>query len=105
MPKPPSRRCTAKVGDLEIDADGAAVRGLLVRHLVLPEGAADTAEVVRFLSQEVSRNTYLNVMAQYRPEYKACGYSKIDRSLTAQEYREAVRMAADAGLTRGLDIY
>ncbi|VVB63768.1 Radical SAM superfamily protein [uncultured archaeon] len=94
-----------QVGDLEIDANGVAVRGLLVRHLVLPEGAAGTAEVVRFLSQEVSGNTYLNVMAQYRPEYKACGYSELDRSLTAQEYREAVRMAADAGLTRGLDIY
>jgi putative pyruvate formate lyase activating enzyme len=94
-----------QVGDLEIDDDGVAVRGLLVRHLVLPGGAAGTAEVVRFLSQEVSGNTYLNVMAQYRPEYKACGYSELDRSITAQEYREAVRMAADAGLTRGLDIY
>jgi putative pyruvate formate lyase activating enzyme len=94
-----------QVGDLEIDDDGVATKGLLVRHLVLPAGAAGTAEVVRFLSQEVSGNTYLNVMAQYRPEYKACGYSELDRSLTAQEYREAVRMAADAGLTRGLDIY
>lgn len=94
-----------QVGDLEIDADGVAVRGLLVRHLVLPGGAAGTAEVVRFLSQEVSRNTYLNVMAQYRPEYRACVYSELDRSITAGEYKQAVRMAADAGLTRGLDIY
>lgn len=94
-----------QVGDLKIDADGVAVRGLLVRHLVLPEGAAGTAEVVRFLSQEVSGNTYLNVMAQYRPEYKACGYSRLNRSITAGEYKEAVRMSADAGLTRGLDIY
>ena len=94
-----------QVGDLEIDDDGVALRGLIVRHLVLPAGAAGTAEVVRFLSQEVSVNTYLNVMAQYRPEYKACRYSDLDRSLTVQEYNEAVRMAADAGLTRGLDIY
>lgn len=94
-----------QVGDLEIDVDGVAVRGLLVRHLVLPDGAAGTAEVVRFLSQEVSENTYLNVMAQYRPEYKACGYSDLNRSITAGEFKEAVRMAADAGLTRGLDIY
>lgn len=94
-----------QVGDLEIDDEGVAVRGLLIRHLVLPGGAAGTAEVVRFLSQEVSGNTYLNVMAQYRPEYKACGYSELDRSLIALEYREAVRMAEDAGLTRGLDIY
>jgi putative pyruvate formate lyase activating enzyme len=94
-----------QVGDLEIDDDGVAVRGLLVRHLVLPGGAAGTAEVVRFLSKEVSGNTYLNVMAQYRPEYRACGYSELDRGVTAQEYREAVRMAADAGLIRGLDTY
>ena len=94
-----------QAGDLEIDDDGLAAKGLLVRHLVLPAGAAGTAEVVRFLSKEVSRNTYLNVMAQYRPEYKACGYSELDRSITVREYREAVRIAADAGLTRGLDIY
>jgi putative pyruvate formate lyase activating enzyme len=94
-----------QVGDLEIDDDGVATSGLLVRHLVLPNGSARTAEVVRFLSQEVSMNTYLKVMAQYRPEYKACEYSDLDRSLTVPEYNEAVRMAADAGLTRGLDIY
>jgi len=94
-----------QVGDLEIDADNLAAKGLLVRHLILPNGAAGTAEVVRFLSQEVSRDTYLNVMARYRPEYKACGYSELDRSITVREYNEAVRMAADAGLTRGLDIY
>lgn len=94
-----------QVGDLEIDDDGLAMKGLLVRHLVLPKGAADTAEVVRFLSQEVSGNTYLNVMAQYRPEYKACVYPELDRGITAQEYRTAIRMAADAGLTGGLDIY
>ena len=105
MPKLLSWRCTGRWATWRSMMTALPSRGLLVRHLVLPAGAAGTAEVVRFLSREVSGNTYLNVMAQYRPEYKACGYSKIDRSLTAQEYREAVRMAADAGLTRGLDIY
>ncbi len=94
-----------QVGDLVIDENGLAARGLLVRHLVLPEGAAGTEEVVRFLSKEVSKNTYLNVMAQYRPEHMACGYSEINRPISVQEYKEAARMAADAGLTRGLDIY
>lgn len=94
-----------QVGDLEIDDDGLAVKGLMIRHLVLPEGAAGTSEVVRFLSEEVSENTYLNVMAQYRPEYKACGYLAIDRSITVREYRDAVQLAVSAGLTRGLDIY
>ncbi len=94
-----------QVGDLVVDEDGVAVRGLIVRHLVLPEGLAGTSEVVRFLAREISPRTYLNVMAQYRPEYNACRYPDLGRCITSKEYREAVRMAAVAGLTRGLDIY
>jgi putative pyruvate formate lyase activating enzyme len=94
-----------QVGDLSIDEDGIAARGLLVRHLVLPDGLADTAEVVRFLSVEVSKNTYLNVMAQYRPEYNACSYPELDRRITLKEYRDAIDLATRAGLTRGLGIY
>jgi putative pyruvate formate lyase activating enzyme len=94
-----------QVGDLVMDENGVAIKGLLIRHLVLPEGTAGTAEVVRFLSQEVSKNTYLNVMAQYHPEHQACAYPELNRRITVKEYRDAVRMAADAGLTRGLDIY
>ena len=76
-----------QVGDLVMDEDGIAVRGLLVRHLVLPEGAAGTAEVVRFLSEEISKNTYLNVMAQYRPEYNACRFPELDRRITVTGVR------------------
>ena len=60
-----------QTGDLEIGEDGVARRGLLVRHLVLPRGLAGTEGIVSFLSREISRNTYINVMAQYRPSYKA----------------------------------
>ena len=91
-----------QVGDLAMDGDGIAVRGLLVRHLVLPEDAAGTAEVVRFLSEEISPNTYLNVMAQFRPEYKACRFPELDRGITGQEYAHALRLATRAGLARGL---
>jgi putative pyruvate formate lyase activating enzyme len=91
-----------QVGDLALDGDGLAVCGLLVRHLVLPEGAAGTAEVVRFLSEEISKNTYLNVMAQYRPQYNACRFSELCRPITGREYAHALRLAAAAGLTRGL---
>jgi len=91
-----------QVGDLEMDEEGIAVRGLLVRHLVLPGGAAGTEEVVRFISQEISPNTYLNVMAQYRPEYQACRYPELDRHITAREYAQALQLAAAAGLVRGL---
>ena len=99
------REMHRQVGDLVMDEDGIAVRGLLVRHLVLPEGSAGTAEVARFLSQEISKNTYLNIMAQYHPEYNACSFPELDRSITLQEYSEAVRLAAAAGLSRGLAIF
>ena len=93
-----------QVGPLEIDGDGIAVRGLLVRHLVLPEGLAGTAEVVRFLAEEVSPETYLNVMAQYRPCFKARSYPELSRPITLREYAEAVGIARAAGLDRGLGI-
>lgn len=96
------REMHRQVGDLALDEDGVAVRGLLVRHLVMPEGAAGTAEVVRFLSQEISPNTYLNVMAQYRPEYNASRFPELDRPITGREYADALRLAARARLTRGL---
>lgn len=99
------REMHRQVGDLRMNCEGIAERGLLVRHLVLPGGLAGTAEVVRFLAGEISKNTYLNVMAQYRPEYDACRYPEIERRVTQKEYNEAVRLAASAGLTRGLAIY
>jgi len=60
-----------QTGDLDINQDGVAQRGLLVRHLVLPHGLAGTEGIVNFLSREISRNTYVNIMAQYDPRYKA----------------------------------
>jgi putative pyruvate formate lyase activating enzyme len=75
-----------------------AQRGLLVRHLVLPEDLAGTAEIVRFLRDEISLNTYINVMAQYRPCYRAREYPPLDRSITNQEYATAVHLVQEAGL-------
>jgi putative pyruvate formate lyase activating enzyme len=91
-----------QVGDLVMDEDGIAMRGLLVRHLVLPEGAAGTAEVVCFLSQEISKNTYLNVMAQYHPDYQACRYPELSRPISVREYSQALALAKESGLARGL---
>jgi putative pyruvate formate lyase activating enzyme len=87
-----------QVGDLELDERGVAVRGLLVRHLVLPDGHAGTAEVVRFLAEKISENTYINVMAQYRPCYKAGAFPPLDRSPSSAEFTAAVEMAKRAGL-------
>jgi putative pyruvate formate lyase activating enzyme len=93
-----------QVGDLDVAEDGVARRGLLVRHLVLPGGLAGTAEVARFLVEEVSPETYINVMPQYRPAYRAgvCATPEmpVARSVTAAEYRSALREAREAGLHR-----
>ncbi|MDP2949257.1 MAG: radical SAM protein [Chloroflexota bacterium] len=88
-----------QVGDL-VTEDGVAVRGLIIRHLVLPEGLAGTAEVMRFIGQELSVHSYVNVMAQYRPENKALQYPELSRRITVGEYEEALRLARAAGLYR-----
>ena len=93
-----------QVGDLQIDEQGVAQRGLLVRHLVLPNGLAGTREVVRFLAQEVSANTYLNIMSQYHPCYKAFDMLSLARPISGQEFEEAINLAHKQGLYR-LDKY
>ena len=89
-----------QVGDLVLDARGIAQRGLLVRHLVLPNGIAGTEQLLSFLAEEISANTYLNLMDQYGPCYRADEYPEIDRPITAAEYREALDAAARHGLAR-----
>jgi pyruvate-formate lyase-activating enzyme len=91
-----------QVGDLTLAPEGLALGGLLVRHLVLPTGLAGTEEVVRFLAEEISRETYLNIMEQYRPCGEAQDHRDIDRSITAEEYGRARDCAARAGLHRGI---
>ncbi|MFH1486195.1 MAG: radical SAM protein [Chloroflexota bacterium] len=94
------REMHRQVGNLEMDARGIATRGLLVRHLVLPHGLAGTGGVVSFLAEEISKDTYLNVMAQYRPAYRACEVPALSRPLSEHEYSEAVRLACQHGLKR-----
>jgi putative pyruvate formate lyase activating enzyme len=94
------REMHRQVGDLVLDRRGVARRGLLVRHLVLPGGLAGTEEVMEFLSSEISRDTFLNLMDQYRPCFLADRYPPLDRSLTRQEFQAAVKSAARHGLRR-----
>lgn len=94
------REMHRQVGDLILDESGIAVRGLLVRHLVLPNGLAGTRGVVKFLADEISRDTYVNIMAQYRPEYKAMECEGVGRRPTREEYLGAVKSALDAGIHR-----
>jgi putative pyruvate formate lyase activating enzyme len=87
-----------QVGDLKTDSRGIAYRGLLVRHLVLPGNLAGTAEVVRFLAEEISPHCTVNIMGQYYPAYKAHLYPPLDRPLRSAEHHEAKKIAASAGL-------
>ena len=105
-PAYPAHACEAvremhrQVGDLARGPDGIARRGLLVRHLVLPGGLAGTPEVMRFIADEISRETYVNVMGQYRPCHRAAELPGLDRRITAEEFDEAIADARTAGLHR-----
>ena len=90
-----------QVGDLVIDkTSGLAVKGILVRHLVLPGGLAGTAKIMAFLANSLSRNTYVNVMSQYRPCGRAREMPALAVALSPAEYDQAVRAAKAAGITR-----
>jgi putative pyruvate formate lyase activating enzyme len=89
-----------QVGDLVVDENGVARRGLLVRHLVLPGDLAGTRGIMEFLAREVSPRTYVNVMGQYRPCGRAGEHPVLRKFLTALEHEEAQQQAREAGLTR-----
>jgi putative pyruvate formate lyase activating enzyme len=106
IPEYPARNQAAvremhrQVGDLQLDERGIARRGLLVRHLVLPEGIAGTAETVRFLAEEISPDTYINVMGQYRPAWRVQQrqIAPLNRPVTPAEVEQATAIAEEAGL-------
>ena len=89
-----------QVGDLQIDETGIARRGLLIRHLVLPGGLAGTREIMRFIAQNISTASYVNVMSQYRPCGRAAEVKGLETPLAPEDYRSAVRAAREEGITR-----
>ncbi len=89
-----------QVGNLQVDSAGVAVKGLLVRHLVMPSGLAGTREVMRFLAREISTNTYVNIMNQYRACGEASRYPLLTRSVSREEYAAVVTTAHKEGITR-----
>jgi putative pyruvate formate lyase activating enzyme len=94
------REMHRQVGDLVLGECGVAVRGLLVRHLVLPGDLAGTRQVLGFIAAELSRDTYVNLMGQYRPEYRAAEHPPLDRRPTAAELLRAHEIAGELGLHR-----
>lgn len=89
-----------QVGDLIVDNNGVAVKGLLLRHLVLPNNIAGTEKTVQFIAHEISADTYINIMEQYFPSYHAYRYPELNRPITFEEYQAAVQMAIESGLHR-----
>jgi putative pyruvate formate lyase activating enzyme len=95
------REMHQQVGDLQINERGIAERGLLIRHLVMPSVLAGTRELMEFIAQEISPHSYVNVMEQYHPVYRACEFPDISRRITLDEFLEAKKIASKAGLCRG----
>lgn len=89
-----------QVGDLIIDERGIAVKGLLLRHLVLPNEIAGTKKIVEFIAKEISNKTLINIMDQYSPCFRAREFFELNRPITSEEYFQALKMAEKAGLKR-----
>jgi len=90
-----------QVGDLKTNSKRIAERGLLIRHLVMPGGVASSEAVLKFIAEEISPHSYVNIMDQYRPEYRAYEYSEINCRISHKEYLEAIQMAKRFHLYRG----
>lgn len=90
-----------QVGEAKIDAQGLIRRGLIIRHLVLPNGLSGTGKIMRFISSELSTDTYISLMSQYLPYYKAAKFPDIARRLTLEEYSAACGVMQKYGLHNG----
>jgi putative pyruvate formate lyase activating enzyme len=89
-----------QVGELTLSPDGLALKGLLIRHLILPGEISNVSQVLSFIANEISSRTYINLMDQYRPCYRADNYPPLDRPLSRREYQSAVECAHRLGLER-----
>jgi putative pyruvate formate lyase activating enzyme len=88
-----------QVGVLKVDKLGIAIRGVIIRHLVMPNRVAGTEKFLRWIAETLPKSTYVNIMAQYRVEYKAYNYPEIARGITPEEFLEAMDSAEKYGLT------
>jgi putative pyruvate formate lyase activating enzyme len=87
-----------QVGDLKTDHNNIAYRGLMIRHLVMPENIAGTEKIMKFIADDLSKDTYVNMMAQYYPMHKAKEFEKLKRRITKKEFSQAILEAKKAGL-------
>jgi putative pyruvate formate lyase activating enzyme len=101
--RPAVKEMYRQVGDLKINRYGIAERGLLIRHLVLPNDLAGSKAVLHFIAEEISRDSYVNIMDQYRPAFKAHRIPELAQRISSQEYHRAIRLAQECGLHRGFN--
>ena len=101
--KPVLKEMHRQVGDLQIQ-NGIAYRGLLIRHLVMPNDIAGSDRIFKFIAEEISKDNYVNIMAQYRPCYLAFDTPGINRRITMEEYNNAIQLAKKYGLHRGFSL-
>lgn len=99
--RPAIKEMHRQVGGLQIGKDGTAKRGLLIRHLVLPNGLAGTEKVLKFITEEISQETYISLMSQYFPANKATGHETLGRRITKKEYDSAQKLLKKFGLKNG----
>lgn len=95
------REMYRQVGNLVLDDNGIAKKGLLIRHLVLPGGLSGTEGIMKFLAEEISKDVYISLMSQYFPAYKAHTFKELSRRITAEEYEEACQIMEKYGLENG----
>lgn len=89
-----------QVGDLWVNSEGVAERGLLVRHLLMPGGMEESTAIFKYLAEHISKNCYLNIMDQYRPCGKALVIPGLEKTITVEQYQQAIKSAEENGLTR-----
>ncbi len=95
------REMHRQVGSLRMDEEGVAYRGLLIRHLVLPGGLAGSGEIMKFIAEKLSPDTYVSLLSQYFPANKAAAFPELDRTVTREEYRKVLTVMENCGLNSG----
>jgi len=89
-----------QVGVLEINNKGLAKRGILIRHLIMPNNIAGSEKVLKFIAEKISKDSFVNIMSQYRPSYKANEYPELAQRITSNDMVNVLEVAKDLGLQR-----
>jgi putative pyruvate formate lyase activating enzyme len=90
-----------QVGDLKVDKRGVAISGLIIRHLVLSQKLSGTDKILKWIAENISKTTYISLMAQYFPAFQASEYPDLARRINKDEYKRAEKIFNRSGLING----